>query len=527
MQTLDRLVSARAECDPDRPFVRLRGSDLTYGAAEARASALAANLRACGVEAGQHVAIMLGNCEEFVLTFLAVARLGAVLVPINTRARGALLVHQLTLTPAAVLVIDGALLSLLDDHRADLAQYRTVLTCGDDPARCSLAARVQPFDDAPVLGGSGPLESEADEARPAIILFTSGTTGRSKGCVLSHRYLIRQGQLLIENLGLRPDDVLYCPFPLYHADAVSYTLLPALLMGATAALGTRFSVTGFWDEIRYFGATVFDFMGATLTMVYNLPASPADRDNPVRLAWGVPVPDFAPDFESRFGLEIVELYGSTDVGIPLFRPLDRARRTGSCGLPVSAYELRLMNSNGFEVGVGEVGEIVVRPNEPHLIAEGYFGMPEETLHSRQNLWFHTGDLARQDRDGWFYFVGRNTDTIRRRGENISAFEIEEVLRTHSDVVDVAAYGVPSELTEDDVMVCVVTRSDRSPKPAALAAYCADRMADYMVPRYIDFIDHLPMTPTEKVEKFRLVERGITATTWDRLASPASPTVDHS
>jgi crotonobetaine/carnitine-CoA ligase len=347
-----------------------------------------------------------------------------------------------------------------------------------------------------------------------MVLFTSGTTGVSKGCLLSHRYTLRQAQLMVEHLRLTPDDVLYCPFPLFHLDALVLTVGPALVLGATAAIGERFSVSGFWPEVRRFGATVFDFMGATLTMLHKQPPAADDADNPVRLAWGVPVPEFADEFERRFGLQLVELYGSTDAGLPIYHPIDEPRRPGSCGKVIDAYQVRLAGPDGFEVPVGEVGEILVRANEPSLMSDGYLGMPEATLAARRDLWFHTGDLARRDADGYHYFVGRRSDTIRRRGENISAFEVEEVVKLHPDVLDAAAYGVPSELTEDDVMVAVVPRPGCVIDPAELIAFCAERAARHMLPRYVDVVADLPRTPTEKVRKELLRERGVTATTWD-------------
>jgi crotonobetaine/carnitine-CoA ligase len=260
---------------------------------------------------------------------------------------------------------------------------------------------------------------------------------------------------------------------------------------------------------------VFDFMGATLTMIHKHERTPDDIDNPVRLAWGVPVPDeIAADVEQRFGLQLVELYGSTDVGVPIYHPVDVQRRPGSCGTAIDAYDVRLLDDDGFEVPVGSTGELVVRPNEPSIVADGYLGMPEATLASRRNLWFHTGDLLRRDADGYFSFVGRLTDSIRRRGENISAFEVEEVVKLHPDVLDAAAYAVPSELSEDDVMVAVVPRPGRSIDARELLSFCADRAARHMVPRYVDVVDDLPRTPTEKVRKEVLRERGITATAYD-------------
>lgn len=262
---------------------------------------------------------------------------------------------------------------------------------------------------------------------------------------------------------------------------------------------------------------MFDFMGATLTMLYKRPSLAADRDNPARLGWGVPVPEFAADFEHRFGVKLVELYGSTDAGVPMYHPVDEPRRQGSCGRPIAQYDVRLFDEQGAEVPVDTVGEIVVRPNEPSLMSDGYYGMPAATLESRRDLWFHTGDMARRDADGYFYFVGRRTDSIRRRGENISAFEVEEVVKLHPGVLDAAAFGVPSDLTEEDVMVAVVPRAGHAVAPPELIEFCVSRMGSHMVPRYVDLVESLPRTPTEKVEKARLREHGVTATTWDRAA----------
>jgi crotonobetaine/carnitine-CoA ligase len=326
---------------------------------------------------------------------------------------------------------------------------------------------------------------------------------------------------MIEHFGLRPDDVLYSPFPLFHLDASVLTVMPALVLGTTAAIGDRFSASGFWDEVRRVGATVFDFMGATLTMLHKRPPAPDDAEHPVRLAWGVPVPEFAPEFEERFALRLVEAYGSTDAGVPIYQSLAEPRRPGSCGRAIPQYDIAVVDSEDCEVAAGVVGELVVRPNEPSLMSDGYYGQPEATLASRRNLWFHTGDLVRRDAEGYVYFVGRTADSIRRRGENISAFEVEEVVKLHPDVLDAAAYGVPSELSEDDVMVAVVARPGAVLAPADLVAFCTERMARHMLPRYVDLVAELPRTPTEKVEKAALRSRGVTATTWDREAATPS------
>ena len=505
--TISQLLQELATRIPDRCFLRFQHIDLTFGEVDRWSDEVAAWLHALGVGAGDLVPIMMPNVPEFVITWFALSKLGAVATMVNTAMRGPALAHALDLSESEVLIVDVTLLDPVLAVRAELATIENLVTCGgvdsSFPARGEAAA----VSDIPSLS----IPSSAS----AMVMFTSGTTGRSKGCLLSHRYAIRQAELMVEHLGLREDDVLYCPFPLFHLDASVLTVMPALVMGATAAIGDGFSPSRFWDEVRSFGATVFDFMGATLTMLHKAPPSAADAQNSVRLAWGVPVPDFADEFEVRFGLRLVELYGSTDAGLPIYQPLGEPRRPGSCGRVISVYEVQLFDEHDCAVPTGAVGEIVIRPKEPSIMSKGYYGMPAATLEANRNLWFHTGDLARCDEDGWFYFVGRRTESIRRRGENISSFEIEEVLKLHPAVLDAAAYGVPSELTEDDVMVAIVRRSGARLDPADVIDFCSERMARHMVPRYIEFIDALPRTPTEKVEKQSLIARGVQETTWDR------------
>ena len=514
--TIDRLLDLRASDSADTTFLRFSAGDLTFGEARRRSMGLAWGLADLGVQRGQLVPVLMANGPEFAITWLALCTLGAVSTLLNTEFRGPALVHALNLSGAEAVVVDARFVPHLAEVVADLVHLRRVVVVGltADVARTLTGMEVLDHstlctDDASVIAS---LHTVAD---PAMVLFTSGTTGPSKGCVLSHRYAVRQAQLMIDNLRLRRDDVLYCPFPMFHIDATVLTVVPAMLLATTAAIGDRFSASGFWDEIRSAGATVFDFMGATLTMLHKRPSSIDDGDNPARLGWGVPVPEFAADFEKRFGVQLVELYGSTDAGVPMYHPVDVPRRQGSCGRPIAQYDVRLFDELGAEVGVDDVGEIVIRPNEPSLMSDGYYGMPTTSLESRRDLWFHTGDLARRDADGFFYFVGRRADSIRRRGENISAFEVEEVVKLHPSVLDAAAFGVPSELTEDDVMVAIVVRSGHILDASELIAFCTDRMARHMVPRYVDVVETLPRTPTEKVEKSRLREGGVTPTTWDR------------
>lgn len=514
--TFDGLLAARAAVQPGHVFLRFMEGDLTYGEVHERSLAIAAGLFDEGVRSGDVVPVLVPNSQEFVLVWFALASLGVLACLVNTAFRGPALAAALGRTGARTLVLHPSCAAAVGEVIGSMPELRTVVDVGGDCASSLPTVRHVALGDIE-QPGRRPAPSPHLPSDPLMVMFTSGSTGPSKGCVLSHRYALGQAELMVRHLGLRSDDVLYCPFPLFHIDAAVLTVAPALHLGGVAAIGERFSVSGFWPEVRRFGATVFDFMGATLSLLHKAPARPDDIDNPVRLAWGVPIPETATEFEQRFGLQLVELYGSTDAGVPIYHPVDVPRRAGSCGVLVDGYEARLVDETGALVPDGVAGELLLRSDDPALMSVGYHGMPEATAASRPDGWFHTGDLLRRDEEGWYYFVGRLTDSIRRRGENISSFEVEEAVKLHPSVADAAAYGVPSELTEDDVMVAVVLRDGAQLSPVELTDFCAERMARHMVPRYVDVVDDLPRTPTAKVEKAVLRTRGITPTTWDREA----------
>ncbi|HPR45868.1 MAG TPA: AMP-binding protein, partial [Ottowia sp.] len=457
-----------------------------------------------------NVSLLLPNCAEFVVTWFALARLGAVTAPVNTAMRGSLLRDALALVGSEVLVVHETLWPQFEAVRAELPGLKTLIVVGQPPAG------TQAWSALLAGGPDGAPPADVHFSSLCLLLYTSGSTGRSKAVRISHRFVLRQARGVIDGLGLRADDVLYCPYPLFHLDAAVMTVAPALLLRGVAAIGERFSVSRYWDEVRAFQATVFDFMGATLTMLWKQPPGPRDREHRARLGWGVPLPAWAPQFEQRFGCRLVELYGSTEVGAILYTPLDEPARPGSCGKLRGPWRVMLADADGFEVPVGTPGELLVRPEEPSVLMDGYWGQPQESLQALRNQWFHTGDLLRRDEDGWYYFVGRAKDVVRRRGENISAAEVEQAIEEHPAVLECAVIGVPSELTEEDVMAWVVPRPGQPLRADELAAWCGGRMAGFMVPRFVRIVDELPKTPTDKVEKTRLREQGA-AGAWDREA----------
>lgn len=492
------VLERRAVASPDRDFLRFANGRLGYGAFTGLAKDFAARLARFGVAQGDIVPTFFPNGPPAAAAWFGLMRLGAVWAPINTEFRGEQLVAALNLTAAPLLIVDARHLDTIVAALPSLTHVKRVIVHGAPaPAAVGDVAFVRMEELA-----SGPAPAIARVARTdvAMIQFTSGSTGVSKAVQLSHGYLVGQARLTSHYFDLGPDDVVYCPFPLYHWDATIGTVMGALVRGATAALGDRFSVSRFWDDVRAFEATMFDFMGATLTFLFERPPSPHDRDHRVRLAWGLPMPEFRNAFEQRFGFPLLEGYGSTEGGVCVFQEIGKAYPKGSCGRVAPEFELKLLDDMGREVKVGEVGEIVTRPRDPTLMMSGYLNMPDVNAELIRDGWYYTGDLGRLDEEGNLYFAGRKKDVIRRRGENISALEVEREVASHPAVIEAAAFGVPSPFTEEDVAVAVVVRAGASLSADDLRAYCASRMARYMTPEHVMFLDVLPKTPTEKVAK---------------------------
>ncbi|HEU4969547.1 AMP-binding protein [Sphingomonas sp.] len=513
-RSLPELLARRAAEHPDRIAIRCEEEAVTYRELEERSGRIANGLVALGVSAGDPVCVLLETSSDYVATWLAINRIGAVEVPINAGFRGAALAHALALTGARLLILDAVFLDAVAEVLADAPNVRHAVLRGDPAGGSALPLPTSGFDAFLDEGAEAPAIIPVDPYDTAMLLFTSGSTGPSKGCCIPHSYIIGQPAIFCRELGIGPDDTLYAPFPLFHADGAIFTAAAAITAGGCAALAARFSVSRFWDDCRRHGATVIDYMGATLTLLFRAPPTPRDRDHKVRLAWGVPAPVFADAFEERFGLELVEVYGLSDAGIVLYNPPGEPRRKGSCGRAVAPFTVEVHDPEGRPMPNGEIGEIVIRSSEPGLITAGYYGDEAATAGAFRNGWLRTGDLARRDADGYFHFVGRLKDIIRRRGENISAFDIEQVLGSHPDILEVAAYGVPSELTEDDVMVTAVPRPGARVDHEAVRNWAARQLARHMVPRYVRLAEAIPRTPTEKVAKHVLAAEGVTGDTVD-------------
>lgn len=525
---LDQLVLGdvlrhRARTHASEVFLRFRDGEFTFAEVDRMADRVAQGLRALGVERHDHVAMMLPNCPEFVFVVFGLARLGAVAVPVHTEYKGDLLHHVLDTSDASLLVVDESLL----DRYADIARTvpditRVVVrtTGGTSPSLDAL--------DVPAVPMTTLLEHGADDPNVPVsfsdlqaIMFTSGTTGVSKGVMTPHALALT---CALDSLGYVNGwgRTYYCPVPLFHAGGLWDGVLGALLSGSPIAIVERFSASRFWDDVRHFDANVSIGVFAMVPILLNQPPKADDRDNPLQSFYmGKSSLDGA--FYERFGAHTVETYTSTETGIPTGSPFGQWR-PGSCGQENSRrFEVRVVDEHDREVGPDQPGELVVRPRQPYVMITGYYGHWEHTTRVFRNQWFHTGDQLYRDDDGYFHFLDRMKDAIRRRGENISAFDIEQEVNLHPAVLESAAIGVPSELGEDDVKIVVVRKPHAEARPVDLVDHCRARLPSFMVPRYVEFVDGLPRTPTGKLAKHHLREvgdHGITATTWDAEAGRA-------
>jgi carnitine-CoA ligase len=517
----DTVISALLE-GADRfgndPFLRIGGHEITYGQAHESVTAVAAALAEFGVSAGDRVAVMTDNCQEAVWAWLGANAASAIDVPLNTAAHGAFLQGQLAAADPRVAIGTRDYLARIAD--TELPSLELAVTIGE-PSEVGFGSSIREisFDELLARGRSASHQpvSRPDASAPATIMFTSGTTGPSKGVTIPQRYYSVWGRRSASYLDVKRGEVTYCVQPLFHVDARAY-VLNAVFCGATSAIGNRFSVSRFWDEIRDHRANVFSYIGTMLWLLYKQPESDLDRQHDVRIAGGAATPaEIHRAFEGRFGIELREAYGMTE---SLFLAhADSSTPVGSVGRLVPEIEGRLVDDDGSDVTSGSVGELIIRPTTPHCIALGYWPGPSGAPKMESGEVFHTGDLLRQDALGNLYFAGRKKDSIRRRGENVSAWEVEETAMKHPDVLEAAAIGIPSPLGEEDVALLAMVKAGSAVEPQDLRQFVAQELPSFAIPRYVEFVDAFPKTPSERVDKGKVREVGLSAAAWDADAAP--------
>jgi carnitine-CoA ligase len=528
---LAEILARRAEEHPDRDYLKFADRPwLSYGEVNARANRIANALIARGVGRGESVSVMLPNCEEFVPVWYGILKAGAVMSSINTAYKGDFLSWTINLVEAKKLIISDQYLDRLDLIKAELPALEHVIVMesgsreGPDPAlpHEPLAALYEAPDTPPAVEYSW-----TDDAR---IMFTSGTTGRSKGVIKQNAADYFSARGLLEGLGVMKgtgweslsEDTFFSCLPLFHSNAQVLTGYPALVAGARVAYVERFSSSQFWRQVIDAEATIFNSIGAVAYFIWNIPPSELDRAHKVHTVFAAPAPkDIYHEFEERFGVRFIEGYGLTETGMATYMDPTKPPIPGSCGVANPGYEVTIVEpGTDRPLAPNTPGEIVVDMRIPNIVMRAYYGMPEKTAEDFRNLKLHTGDLGRMDEDGYVYFMDRVKDYIRRRGENVSSMEVEKQVAGHPAIREAAAIGVKAgegASAEDEIMVVAIPEGD-APDPVELTHWLAERMPYFMVPRYLRFVDSLPKTPTERVQKVKLREEGVTPDTWDREAA---------
>jgi len=524
-RTLGRALAQQASIQGARPMLMFEDEHYTYSDALQLTRSYARALRTAKVGHGSHVALLMANHPNMLWTMFALAWLGEVAVPINTAAKGDLLQYFLNHSKSDTLVVDAALLPVVISALQHTPKVRRVIVnhgsavidlpklSADGREWYSLSTILENFSIALP-------EEEAVFSDTQIVMYTSGTTGPSKGVICTQAMEQTGGIFMANQMNYGPEDVLYTCLPLFHANAIRVTVTAAIWSGASVALSRKFSATNFWREIRKYGATQFNSLGAMANILIQIPPAESDNNHRVRICNIVPaLPTVQLQaFEKRFGLRVTSLYGSTELCCPVYATTETpADKWPTCGRIIPPFEMKVVDDDDFELPLGSVGEWVIRCAEPWHYFPGYLDMPAETLSAWRNGWFHSGDRGYIDKEGFCYFVDRKKETVRRRGENISSYEVEMIICTHSAVLETAVVPVPAELGEDDVLAFVVLRDGASISETELIHFCEEKMAAFMVPRFLRFIDRLPKTPSEKVEKYLLKQQGELEreSLWDR------------
>lgn len=518
----DTVVHALARAvanSPDRTFVDIAGEKRTFREMDRESTRFAHELVALGVKRGDRVVTIFDTSLDVLVSWFAINKLGAIWVPINTAYRGAFLSHQIN--------DSGARLVLCDDHFLD----RVVAIADEAPEVERVLVRnlseipvgrihVSPYD-AHRGHDDTPLPIVVSPTDLSMLAYTSGTTGPSKGCMLSHNYICMQGYQDVRMVPRTPDDVTWTCLPLFHVAALC-VLLGALVNGLRCAFSPRFSVTNFWSEVEAAGANHAMLMASIFSLVAQAPDNPAMKRHygKLRMIWGQPVtPENRKIWQERFGVKTVYsyAYGQTEANriafcLPGDTPPDR-----SCGRAADEYELMIVGPEDQPLPDGQVGEIAIRPRAANLMFEGYWRRPEETARAWRNLWMHTGDLGKIE-NGYLFFMDRAKDFLRSRGENISSFEVERTFGGHPDIAEVAVHAVAQQDAEDDVKATIVLREGAALTHLELCHWAIEKLPHFAVPRYFEFRQEIVKNPTGKILKYRLREEGVTVETWDRIAA---------
>lgn len=509
-----RLLADKAAAAPDRLFVLFDDQQFTLGDLNAWSNRIAHGLLGLPIGPGSHVSVMLPNSPRWLAVYFALQKIGAGIVPINVSLRGEGLAYILDHSDSRALILDPGYAPVIQEIRPKISRLRHLIF--DRSESPDFPLEIGTLD----LGG---LETSRDDEPDVAIdpngicglMYTSGTTGPPKGVVMRYATSDARRTEPLAMMFYKPEDTIYTCLPLFHANALFISTMCALHSGARLAIGRRFSASRFWDETRRHGATTFNALGAMIPILMKQPERPDDAGNPVERVMSAACPaNVWEAFERRFGVKIMEWYGAVDGGGFLTFNFGNAP-VGSIGQPPPGVEYRLVDPNDNEVPVGQPGELVFKIDDPEARKVEYYRNPQASEKKVHGGWLHTGDIMYRDEDNNLYFVDRLNDCMRRRGENVSSYEVEREVNAHPSVLESAAFGVKSELGEDDIMIAVVPRPGAVIDPPQLIEFLRGRMAEFMIPRYVDVRPEIPKTETHRVQKTDLKREGVTPGTWDR------------
>lgn len=478
-----------------------------------------------GIAKGEKVAVYMPNSDDYVLTWFGILKRGAVMVPINTQYKMDFLQYIIDSSDAKLLFIAEEYLERLVPIAKQIPKVEHIIVWTRDggekfskhglkfPNMISFSA----FMNSQSSKDPGVDVTFMDYAR---LMYTSGTTGRSKGVMRPSAADYSSARNYAEIMDIGPDDICFTCLPLFHSNAMVMTVYPALIMGAKTVVEEKYSSSNFWKWMVDHKITKFNLVGTISYFMWNTPPVPEEKQHKVKLVLGSPAPhDIIEDFMDRFNIKFMEGYGLTEIGQCTWMRPGEPFRVTSCGKEAPGYEIKIADpQSDEELPRGQVGEIIVRPRIPNIMLHYYHKMPEKTVEDFRNFWFHTGDAGWMDKDGYIYFVDRVKDYIRRRGENISSFEVEKIVNTHPLVEESAAIGIKADTgsyAEDELMILVITKQGEKIEPAELLEYLEPRMPRFMLPRFIRFVKSFPKTGTQRTQKNKLRQQGITKDTWDK------------
>lgn len=507
------LLRRAAAAHGERAFVTCGGVSVSYGEANRRANRVAQAFQRIGVGKGTRVGILCTNRLEYLDLWFGLAKLGAIELPINTEYKAAQLLHTLTRADVPVVVVEAAL-AVEFEALGDRLSCRHVIWL-DAPVRAPNGAHSAALTELLAQSSDEEPAGVVSGADIGAIMNTSGTTGPSKGVLLPHGQQYWLGRSMALALELGPDDVFYNFFPLFHNTAQAMITIPVLLTGGQMILKKKFSVSEFWPDVRANNATVFYYIGEILHLLVKSGNGGEASGTRLRAGWGIGgAPADVEAFQNRYGVRLGMGYGSTEANVPVFRLLGADPKSAAAGKVLPEFDVRIAGPAGDSVPLGETGEILVRAREPSTLMAGYDGDERATREAFYGEWLRSGDAGRMDEQGNVYFVARIKDVIRVRGENVSAFEIEQTLAGFPGVFESAAIAVPAAIGGDDVKAVIVPHPGSQLDAMSIWSHCRQHLPKHSVPRYIEFCDALPKTETNKIRKNVLRERGLNEQTWD-------------